>query len=112
MNVQDQVFVYTVPTLGALQWEDLQGTACSSCLLMTLANTCIPFSENKPDMLRSWRNTGWPRKNATPTINNSKKTRDRMKELCALVHLKFFYEQDGTKILHFDEGVLILWPSF
>ena len=27
--------------------------------------------------------TGWPRKNATLTINNFKKTRDRMKKLCA-----------------------------
>ena len=56
--------------------------------------------------------TGWPRKNATLTINNFKKTRDRMKELCALLHIKFFSKQDDTKIVNFDEGVLILWPFF
>ena len=32
--------------------------------------------------------TGWPRKNATLTINNFKKTRDRMEKLCALLHIK------------------------
>ena len=56
--------------------------------------------------------TGWPRKNATPTVNNFKKTRDRMKNLCALLHIKFFFQQDDTKIVHFDEGVLILEPFF
>ena len=57
--------------------------------------------------------TGWPRKNATPTINNFKKTRDRMKKLCALLRVEFFFFQhDDTKIIDFDEGVLILWPSF
>ena len=30
-----------------------------------------------------WLYTGWPRKNATLTIDNFKKTRDRMKKLCA-----------------------------
>ena len=34
--------------------------------------------------------TGWPRKNTTPTINNFKKTRDRMKKLCALWRIEFF----------------------
>ena len=34
--------------------------------------------------------TGWPRKNATLLINNFKKTRDRMKKLCALLRIKFF----------------------
>ena len=57
-------------------------------------------------------NTGWPRKNATLTINNFKKTRDRMKKLCALLHIKLFSEQDDTKIVNFDEGVLILWLFF
>ena len=33
--------------------------------------------------------TGWPRKNATLTINNFKKTKDRMKKLCALLRMKF-----------------------
>ena len=54
--------------------------------------------------------TGWPKKNATPTINNFKKTRDRVKKLCALWRIKFFSQQDDTKIINFDEGVLILWP--
>ena len=39
-------------------------------------------------------NTGWPRKNARPTINNFKKTRDRLKKLCALLHMEFFFQQD------------------
>ena len=33
-----------------------------------------------------------------------------MKTLCALLHIKFFSQQDDTKIVNFDEGVLILWP--
>ena len=52
--------------------------------------------------------TGWPQKNATLMINNFKKTRDRMKKLCALLRIKFFFQQDDTKIVNFDEGVLIL----
>ena len=31
-----------------------------------------------------------------------------MKELCALLRMKFFFQQDDTKIVKFDEGVLIL----
>ena len=34
--------------------------------------------------------TGWPRKNATPTINYFKKTRDRINKLCALLRIIFF----------------------
>ena len=49
--------------------------------------------------------TGWPRKNATLSFNNFKKTRDRMKNLCALLRIEFFFEQDDTKIVNFDEGV-------
>ena len=56
--------------------------------------------------------TGWPKKNATLTINNFKKTRDRMKKLCASSRIKFFSQQDDTKNANFDEGVLILWPLF
>ena len=56
--------------------------------------------------------TGWPRKNATLTINNFKKTRDRMKKLCTLLRIKIFFQQDDTKIVNFDEGVWILWPFF
>ena len=33
-----------------------------------------------------------------------------MKKLCALLRIKFFSQQDDTKIVNFDEGVLILWP--
>ena len=53
-----------------------------------------------------WHYTEWPRKNATLTINNFKKTRDRMKKLCALLCIKFFSQQDDTKIVNFDEGIL------
>ena len=43
-------------------------------------------------------------------INNFKKTRDRMKKLCALLcNIKFFSQQDDAKIVNFDEGFLILW---
>ena len=35
--------------------------------------------------------TGWPRKNATLLINNFKKMRDRMKNLCALLRIKLFF---------------------
>ena len=56
--------------------------------------------------------TGWPRKNAAITINNFKKTRDRMKKLCTLYCTKLFSQQDDPKIVNFDEGVLILWPFF
>ena len=56
--------------------------------------------------------TGWPKKNAILTINNFKKTRNRMKKLCALSRIKFFSQQDDTKNANFDEGILILWPLF
>ena len=32
-----------------------------------------------------------------------------MKKLCALIRIKFFPQQDDTKIVNFDEGVLIVW---
>ena len=35
-----------------------------------------------------------------------------MKKLCALLRIKKNYQQDDTKIVNFDEGVLILWPFF
>ena len=35
-----------------------------------------------------------------------------MQQLCALLRIKFFSQQDDTKIVNFDEGVLILWPFF
>ena len=35
-----------------------------------------------------------------------------MKQLCALLCIESFSEQDDTKIVNFDEGVLILWPFF
>ena len=57
-------------------------------------------------------NTGCPRENATLMINNLKKTKDRMKKVCALLHIKFFSQQEDTQIFNFDEGVLILWPFF
>ena len=51
-------------------------------------------------------------KNATLTINNFKKTRDRMKKLCALSRIKSFSQQDDPNNANFDEGVSILWPLF
>ena len=50
--------------------------------------------------------TGWPRKNATLTINDIKKT--RINKLCLLLRIKLFFQQDDTKIVEFDEGVWIL----
>ena len=35
-----------------------------------------------------------------------------MKKLCALLHIKFFFQQDDTKIVNFDEGVSILIEPF
>ena len=60
-------------------------------------------------MIERLNYTGWPRKNATHTINNFKKTRDRMKKLSALLRIKFFFQQDDTKIVNFDGGVLKLY---
>ena len=54
-------------------------------------------------------NTGWPRKNATPTITNFKEIRDKSKLVCALMSRTF---KNDTKINDFDEGVLILEPFF
>ena len=54
--------------------------------------------------------TGWPRKNATLTINNLKKTWEKIKKLCTLMHIEFSPQQNDTKIINIDEGVLILWP--
>ena len=56
--------------------------------------------------------TGWPRKNATLTINDFKKTRDRINKLCPLLRIKKKFQQDDTKIINFDERVWILWPFF
>ena len=72
-------------------------------------NTCIKVAVNA---LISTVYTGWPRKNATHMINNFKKSRDRMKKLCALLRIKLFFEQDDTKTVNFDKGVLILEPFF
>ena len=46
--------------------------------------------------------TGWPRKNATLTINNFKKLSNRMKKVCALLRIGFFSQQDDTEIVNFD----------
>ena len=35
-----------------------------------------------------------------------------MKKVCSSLRIEFFSEQDVTKIVNFDEGVLILWPFF
>ena len=35
-----------------------------------------------------------------------------MKKLCALMRIEFFSQQNDTKIINFDEGVLILWQFF
>ena len=55
--------------------------------------------------------TGWPKKNATPTINDFKKTRERINKLSPLLRIIFF-QQDDNKIINFDKGVLILRPYF
>ena len=48
--------------------------------------------------------TGWPRKNATPTIHDFKKTRDRINKLCPLLRIQFFFQENDTKIIYFHEG--------
>ena len=40
----------------------------------------------------------------------SRKRGDRIDNLCALLCVKFFPQQDDTKIVIFYESVLILWP--
>ena len=55
--------------------------------------------------------TGY-RKNTTLTINDFKKTRDRINKPCPLLRIKFFFQQDDTKIIKFDEGVWIQWLFF
>ena len=35
-----------------------------------------------------------------------------MKKLCAVMHIEFFSERNDTKIINFDEGVLILYGRF
>ena len=37
-----------------------------------------------------------------------------MENLCAfnITYIKFFSQEDDTKNVNFDEGVLILWPFF
>ena len=72
----------------------------------------IPQNTYMPLPVTKLAYTGWPRKNATLTINDFKKTRDRMKKLCALLRIIFFFQQDDTKIVNFDEGVLSLEPFF
>ena len=67
-------------------------------------DTCVLFSCPRAPKVY----TGWPRKNATPTINNFKK----MKKLCALMCTEFFSQQNDTKIINFDEGILIVWSFF
>ena len=54
--------------------------------------------------------TGWLKKNATPTINNFKKTRDKNeKVVCIKINAyNFFLSKMTTKFINFDEGVLIL----
>ena len=53
------------------------------------------------------RYTGWPRKNATPTITNFKEIRDYIKLVSALMSRIFFFQQNDTKINDFDEGILL-----
>ena len=50
-------------------------------------------------------NTGWPRKNATPTITNFKEIKEYIKIVRALMRRKFFFKQNDTKINDFDECV-------
>ena len=85
---------------GSLRWQPISDKPCR-----------VPWKELKASNVL-FAYTGWPRKNATLTINNFKKTRDRMKKLCALLRTKFFSQQDDTKIINFDEGVLIMWLFF
>ena len=49
-------------------------------------------------------------KNATLAINDFKKTRDGINKLCPLLRIKFFFQQDDTKIIHFDFLPRFHWP--
>ena len=52
--------------------------------------------------------TGWPRKNATPTIINFKEIGDEIELVSALMRIIIIFQQNNTKINDFDEGVMIL----
>ena len=57
-------------------------------------------------------NTGWPRKNATPTITNFKEIGHLIKLVSALMSKTFLFQQNDTKIKDFDEGIIILEQFF
>ena len=48
---------------------------------------------------------GWPRKNATLSITIFKEIRDLIKLVSAVMSRTFFFQQNDTKIITFDEGV-------
>ena len=93
-----QVYMYVFPMHCVM----------SSCFATFLPGVGINISH--PGLPEPY--TGWPRKNATLTIDDFKKTRHRINKLCPLLRIKFFFQQDDTKIINFNEGVWILWPFF
>ena len=48
----------------------------------------------------------------TYTIANFKDIRDQIKLVRALISIRFFFQQNDTKINDFDEGVMISEPIF
>ena len=52
--------------------------------------------------------TGWPQKNATLSINDFKKKRNRINKLCPLLGIKFFCQHADTKIVNFDSMAVFL----
>ena len=55
---------------------------------------------------------GGPERMQQLRSNNFKKTKDKMKKLVCIIAYKLLFQQDDTKIVNFDGGVLILWPFF
>ena len=55
--------------------------------------------------------TGWPRKNATLTINNLKKMRTEWKKLCALLRVKFFPSKMTPRSLILMKAWLFFWGN-
>ena len=95
--------------LVSVSWIPLLSSFVTPALLASLPLWSLPHLHIAALTLL---HTGWPKKNATLAINNFKQTRDRMKKLCAFLRIKFVFQQNDTKIINFDEGVLILEPFF
>ena len=91
--------------------------SCFQWILFWIIDTLLKPADvfgikNSKLINNSFDYTGGPQKECNTYDQWFKKTRDRINKLCPLLRIKFFYQQDDTKIINFDEGVLILWLFF